>query len=60
MAMFAILLFFTIALVNTDPIHFNITPNGFPKVLWSYWDQGIEHAPFFTQLCLKSRVKIAQ
>jgi mannosyltransferase OCH1-like enzyme len=58
--MLALAFFFTISIINTVPVHFNITPNGFPKVIWSYWEQGIEAAPFFTKLCVKNRDRIAE
>lgn len=40
------------ALANFNISRFNMTQNGFPKVIWSYWSQDINQAPFFVQLCM--------
>lgn len=58
--MFALAFLFVFSIIHALPVHFNTTPNGFPKVIWSYWEQGLEAAPFFTKLCVKNRDKIAE
>ena len=44
-----------LAFIHSTEIQFNATASGFPKVIWSYWEQGIDSVPFFTKLCLANK-----
>jgi hypothetical protein len=38
----------------------SIVSQGIPKIVWVYWIQGYENAPYITQLCLNNMRKYAE